>query len=105
MRRGVGAVALLLTAATPSQAHPTGEVTLRQWSRLAQVERQTMIVAAVEGLLLAAAGPTETVPRVDSQCIGTVPLARLEQKLVAMSRTRDAAFIDMFLEVSGCSRS
>lgn len=104
MIRGIAAAALVV-ATTPVQARTGGEMMLREWSRLPSVERQAMIVATVEGLLLAAASTTETVPRVDSQCVGTIPLTRIDEQLVQRSRARDAAFVDMFLEVSGCSRS
>lgn len=77
-------------------------VTLKQWSRLPKRDRQIAIVAAVEGLMLAASSPNGP-PNLSNQCLSEDTPETAEQKLGSLvDRYGDEAFVDVFLVLTKC---
>ena len=77
-------------------------VTLSTWGRLSLRERQVAIIAAVEGLLLAAATPNNP-PQFGAQCLLRETPEELERKMRdVIPQFGNEAFVDVFLALTGC---
>lgn len=99
------AIAAVLAASTPAAAQATAGFSLRQWSQMEQRERRIMIVAAIEGLMLAVSGKKPEATGLDASCLSLLTFEQIEGSLHAAAAVDDGEFIDKLVEVSECSRS
>ena len=89
-------------AQTVTQSEGYRPVTLATWGRLSQRERQIAIIAAIEGLLLAAATPNNP-PQFGAQCLLRDTPEVLEKKMrEVIPQFGNEAFVDVFLALTGC---
>lgn len=81
--------------------YPVGD-----WAKLPAQDRQSTIVAAIEGMLVAATGPLSGAPRVDQDCLSAVSVQAAEATMAKeAARSPRTPFLQAFLEATKCSRS
>ncbi len=109
----VGAVLFLAAApATPFQnddrtaPEPPATLTLADWSKLTQIERQVTIMAAIEGLVIASTDSTAAASPFDAACLVDHSPAALEQTLLPLAaHYPDQSVIDVYLAITKCHAS
>lgn len=81
------------------------QVSLRSWSELPQRERQMLIVAALEGLVIARTDPTGQVPVFETQCLLQFTPAEIEAALMQLVPDfPEVSFLEIYFGASGCAQ-
>lgn len=108
----LGAASITLAAPMLYEAHaaipePTplatsdGKLTLSEWNTLPTDERRLVILAAIEGLMLAAGNNSEQI--IDRDCLLINSPQTIDQALVQIEPDLgDQIFVDVFLSLTGC---
>lgn len=107
--RLIAAALLVLAAAAPAAAQdapPHPPYPIASWAKLAHEEREATIVAAIEGLLLAATGPEAGAPHVSQDCLAAVSVETAEKAMLDDARRSPGRpFVQSFLGATQCSHS
>lgn len=106
------AMAAVLFAAIPittvsAQAvqSPAAPLDLKTWGELARNERQSMVLAAIEGFFLAAAGNPQLAQAIDEQCLASLTPKKVEKQISKEAEDRPgASFTEVFFEVATCDK-
>ena len=96
------ALALSLPQAQGESPPASSRLTVAEWSRQDERQRQILVVAAVEGLLLAASGPQGETSGVDARCLSDARLADVSSRVAEQAGA--SPFVLAVMEASGCSR-
>lgn len=79
-------------------------LSVAEWRQQDEKTRQTMIVAAVEGLMLAASGPKGDQSRVDRDCLGKGDMDEIVKGLESPEMPDAMLISTAVLEVTKCSK-
>lgn len=79
------------------------QFTMQQWSELSKRERQITVLAAVEGLIMAATAPEYPADFISLECLSQNTPKDIEKSLRSIAdEFEQIAFMDVFLAVTKC---
>lgn len=103
------AISLLATpichaqTASPLEPATADQLSLGEWSKLPGIERQMLIVAALEGLVIANTDTTGQAPTFETQCLLQFAPADMEAALLQLVPDfSNVSFIELYFGASGC---
>lgn len=104
----IGAALSLITAplshAQDNAAHDRAtQLSIASWAKLGQIERQIMIMAALEGLIIASTDSTAAAPPFDVSCLVQNSPAEIEMAMLQMkNHYPEQSVIDVYLAITKC---
>lgn len=94
------AIAMTVAAVQGEVQEASPRLTVGEWRSQDERQRRILMVAALEGLMLAAAGPDGEKTGIDTACLPNASPDEIENKL--RDAPEPASFVMAMVEASGC---